>query len=344
MSFFSFQEKIKSSEAHLIRETLLKSYDPLVSPTLNSSQKVYLNVSIGLKSVIQLDMKKQTLISSGWLRITWYDEFLHWDPQQFPHREVHLKADMVWCPDLVVYNTLSDLDQMARLKRKVIVHHTGLVTWYPGGLFQTYCSVDIFHYPLDTQTCSIEVTPWSTTNDYLNGTWGDPAFEISGGIENHPEWKLTDRKTRYQLWPDSFWRIYFIYTLERKVTFYVLNMILPVSLLSLLNCMVFVLPVECGEKMTVSVTVFLSFTVFLSLINNSLPQNSDSVCLFSVYVTVQMFMSVCFIVMGACIVFIYGQDKDCCFASQRHFRSSESSERKMSFGIVSYDRKKCRLV
>ena len=62
--------------------------------------------------------------------------------------------------------------------------------------------------------------------------------------------------------------------------------------------------------MTVSVTVFLSFAVFMSLINDSLPQNSDSLCLFSVYVAVQMFLSACSIAMAAVIVFIFSKAKN----------------------------------
>ncbi|KAL8596823.1 hypothetical protein ACOMHN_027152 [Nucella lapillus] len=107
-------------------------------------------------------------------------------------------------------------------------------------------------------------------------------------------------------------------------------MILPILLLSLLNCLVFLLPVESGEKMTVSVTIFLSFAVFLSLIDSSLPPNSDSVCLFSVYLAVQMFLGVCSIVMAACTVFIFGQNMDWTSAPQRQLQSADFPKGKMT--------------
>ena len=33
--------------------------------------------------------------------------------------------------------------------------------WEPGGLYQTYCPVDVFDYPFDTQTCDIVFSEWA---------------------------------------------------------------------------------------------------------------------------------------------------------------------------------------
>ncbi|XP_076469984.1 neuronal acetylcholine receptor subunit alpha-7-like [Babylonia areolata] len=254
----------------------MKGYDPLVRPVVNFSQPVYLRLSMGLKSFIELDMKKQTLVCFGWLGVVWHDHFLRWDLDQFPFHKVQLTPDMVWRPDLVIYNTVDDLDQLEDQKRKVIIESTGKVTWYPGGLFQTTCSIDIFHYPLDTQTCSVEISTWSSSNEDIK-VFADPAFENTNSLETHPEWALVRKKAEYTyLSSINYWRVQFTFVLRRKVTFYILNMILPMLLLSLMNCLVFLLPEDSGEKMTVSVTMFLSFAVFLSLINTSLPQNSDT--------------------------------------------------------------------
>ncbi|KAL8596818.1 hypothetical protein ACOMHN_027147 [Nucella lapillus] len=291
-------------------QRLLANYDPLELPVANSSQQVSLNMSMGLKGFIELDMKKQTLVSFGWLTVTWYDQFLRWDLEQFPFRAIYPYADMVWRPDLVIFNTVSDLDQLEKQKTKVIVEHTGKVTWYPGGLFQTFCSINIFRYPLDTQVCSVQVSSWAYDAYVLNAILQEAAYETAYKVENHPEWTLVTRTASYTPLPSNYWTVNFNFTLKRKVMFYILNMIFPIFLLSFLSCLVFLLPADSGEKMTVSVTIFLSFAVFLSLINNSLPTNSDSVCLFSVYVAVQMFISVCSIVTAACIVFMDGKSKE----------------------------------
>ena len=320
------------NESYFIRQVLLKDYDPVVRPVSNSSHPVYVSLSIGIKSFIELDMKKQTLVSFGWLTATWRDSFLTWDVGRHPVEEVHLTSAMVWRPELVVFNTISKLDQFENQKMKIVVRNDGQITWYPGGLFQTSCSIDISHYPLDTQTCSIDIDPWSSDQSTLNGTFSDPAFEISN-IDSHPVWTLIRTETEYHLRPSNFWVMRFKFILKRKVMFFVMNMMSPIVLLSLLNCLVFLLPVDSGEKMTVSVTVFLSFAVFMSLINDSLPQNSDSLCLFSAYVAVQMFLSVCSIVMAAVIVFVFDKDRESSSSdptSRPHRRPSASTDGKAS--------------
>ena len=98
------------NKSHLIRHVLLKDYDAMTLPVSNSSDPVYLFMSIGIKSFIQLDMKKQTLVSFGWLIVNWYDHFLTWDTEEYAAKVVHLPADMIWRPELVVFNFNKDRD------------------------------------------------------------------------------------------------------------------------------------------------------------------------------------------------------------------------------------------
>ena len=296
------------NESYLIRDVLLKNYDPSVRPVSDPRRPLTINISIGIKSFIQLDMKKQTMTSFGWLSVRWFDAFLTWSVSEFPIDAVFLSGKSVWRPELVVFNTVNQLDELEAQLMKVGVRHDGFVWWFAGGLFKTFCSIDISYYPLDTQSCSIEVMSWSLNEFFLFCIFDDPAFEM-GMTESHPEWTLVGTRSEYVPRDGGFKVLRYTFTLKRKVMFYVIHIILPIVLLSLMNCLVFLLPVESGEKMTVSVTVFLSFAVFMSLINDSLPQNSDSLCLFSAYVAVQMFLSVCSIVMAAVIVFVFNKDR-----------------------------------
>jgi hypothetical protein len=59
---------------------------------------------------------------------------------------------------------------------------------------------------------------------------------------------------------------------------------MPIIMLAVLNIFVFMLPSGCGEKASYAITVFLSFAVFLTIVASSLPQNSDVVALFAIYV------------------------------------------------------------
>ena len=79
-----------------------------------------------------------------------------------------------------------------------------------------------------------------------------------------------------------------IYTLkiERKPRYMVLSVILPFVMLSVLNLFVFVLPCDSGEKASYAITVFLAFTVFLTIISSALPRNSKTLSKFLVYIVI----------------------------------------------------------
>jgi hypothetical protein len=69
--------------------------------------------------------------------------------------------------------------------------------------------------------------------------------------------------------------------LRRKPVYYVLNIILPILVLSLIALLVFWLPADSGEKMGLAVTVVLSFTVAQDTMSNIIPKTSDSLPLIS---------------------------------------------------------------
>ena len=80
--------------------------------------------------------------------------------------------------------------------------------------------------------------------------------------------------------------VIFTLKIKRKPRYMVLTIILPVVMLSVLNLFVFWLPCDSGEKVSYAVTVFLAFTVFLTVISAVLPTNSEALSIFSVYIVI----------------------------------------------------------
>lgn len=79
--------------------------------------------------------------------------------------------------------------------------------------------------------------------------------------------------------------------IRRHSRYIMMHVVFPVFMLEILNVCVFLLPCGTGEKNSYAVTVFLSFVVFLTMINGLLPENSKSVALFSVYLVLSTFQS-----------------------------------------------------
>ncbi|XP_046576222.1 acetylcholine receptor subunit delta-like [Haliotis rubra] len=69
----------------------------------------------------------------------------------------------------------------------------------------------------------------------------------------------------------------FTFVFKRKYLYYVITNILPVMLLSVLNLGVFLLPPETGEKVSLCISIVLSYAVYMSAISGRLPEVSDTV-------------------------------------------------------------------
>jgi len=68
--------------------------------------------------------------------------------------------------------------------------------------------------------------------------------------------------------------VLFTLYLARRSTFYLMNIILPCTLLSVLMLLVFCVPPDAGEKISVGISVLLAFTVFLLMLADSVPRTS----------------------------------------------------------------------
>ena len=98
------------------------------------------------------------------------------------------------------------------------------------------------------------------------------------GYRTGGQWYVIDtevqQQTQYET-VDEYTSLVFIMYLRRKPLYYVFNLVLPSVILAMLALLVFILPPEAGEKMSLGITVLLSFTVFQLLVADSMPKTSE---------------------------------------------------------------------
>ena len=83
--------------------------------------------------------------------------------------------------------------------------------------------------------------------------------------------------------PHLYPQLTFDLVLKRKPAYYMLNIFAPSVLLVVLSLVMFLLPVEAGDKVTLGITVLVGFSVFQVLLENITPRNSDYMSVFSKY-------------------------------------------------------------
>ena len=83
----------------------------------------------------------------------------------------------------------------------------------------------------------------------------------------------------------------FTLTVQRNQAFVVFYVAIPVVMLSILNVFTFALPVSSGEKSGFGMTVFLSFVVYLIVTFQKLPENSEKLSIFAIYLLLNSMLS-----------------------------------------------------
>ena len=74
---------------------------------------------------------------------------------------------------------------------------------------------------------------------------------------------------------ERFSNVAFLLSLRRRYTFYVLNVILPSMVTSVLLLSIFYCPP--GQKVQIGVVVLLSFRIFLLNVTDNIPKTSDHI-------------------------------------------------------------------
>ena len=140
-------------------------------------------------------------------------------------------------------------------------------------------------FPFDSQRCDISVQLWTNTVKEVNLTTL-PGNVLARSYVDNGAWRFLSYSVTESLSFTQKQRITYSLQFQRLRGYYILNLILPPIILSFLSLMVFHLPPQSGEKLTLSLSILLSYSVLLGTINESLPKVSSSVCVFSVYLLV----------------------------------------------------------
>ena len=249
----------------------------------------------------------QVLHLAHWFLTTWYDEYLMWNAEDFHNiTELTLPPTSVWLPDIALWNAKGNVYNEQHYKlSKVKVTSAGKVFWTPGGEAQIYCSLNLKTFPFDTQTCSIWIMPDKIQYPYEQLQSPEKGMLVDSNT--HGTWQITETWTESSLRNDtsgSFSVLFCYIVLKRKPVYFVVHTICPCLVLGLLNLFVFVLPFNSGEKISLGSTVLMSFFIFMVILVEDLPQNSDSFPIFAIFLGFMILQSVVSIMCATVVICI----------------------------------------
>ncbi|KAI1885924.1 hypothetical protein AGOR_G00208760 [Albula goreensis] len=271
-------------QRYLLKE-LLKDYNRMERPVANDSLPLTVKFSMILAQIMDVDEKNQILTTNIWLQMHWYDHYLQWNQSEYPGvKNLRFTTDQVWTPDILLYNSADDKFD-STYKTNVLVNSSGFCQYLPPGIFMSTCNVDVRWFPFDIQRCELKFGSW-TFDGWLLDLQMDEA-DISGYMPNG-EWDLVGvpgnrNVVYYDCCKEPYPDVTFIVTIRRRTLYYALNLLIPCVLLSSMTLLIFLLPANSGEKISLGITVLLSLTVFMLLVAEIMPATSDSIPLIGQY-------------------------------------------------------------
>ncbi|XP_021563908.1 neuronal acetylcholine receptor subunit alpha-2 [Carlito syrichta] len=222
----------------------------------------------------------------------WSDYKLRWNPADFGNiTSLRVPSEMIWIPDIVLYNN-ADGEFAVTHMTKAHLFSTGTVHWVPPAIYKSSCSIDVTFFPFDQQSCKMKFGSWTYDKAKIDLEQMERTVDLRGYWESG-EWAIvsatgTYNSRKYDCCAEVYPDVTYAFVLRRLPLFYTVNLIIPCLLLSCLTVLVFHLPSDCGEKITLCISVLLSLTVFLLLITEIIPSTSLVIPLIGEYLLLTM--------------------------------------------------------
>ncbi|XP_010781549.1 CHRNA7-FAM7A fusion protein-like [Notothenia coriiceps] len=122
------------------------------------------------------------------------------------------------------------------------------------GIFKSTCYIDVRWFPFDVQRCDLKFGSWTYGGWSLDLKMVEA--DITGYIANG-EWDLVGvpgRKNErfYDCCEEPYPDVTFTVVMRRRTLYYGLNLLIPCVLISTLALLVFLLPADSGEKISLA--------------------------------------------------------------------------------------------
>ncbi|XP_075258198.1 neuronal acetylcholine receptor subunit beta-3-like isoform X2 [Convolutriloba macropyga] len=234
-----------------------------------------------LYQIVDIDEKSSTLTTKLRVVYEYTIDSLSWDPEDYQGIGIITSPDVYfWAPPMFVQEAV---ELKTQLLNKQCAAFDGSIS--PSDNFVTMttsCAFDVSKFPNDKQTCNLTFREGSCRQFFVVRPAEDNAL-LGTYVENE-QWelirpvKISDRSDfcALKISNSSFYDSSTVVTIQlrRRPLFYTFILVIPNVLLYLLSTLVFLLPVDSGEKLSFIATILLAETVTVGTLSSILPSSS----------------------------------------------------------------------
>ncbi|XP_006748414.1 neuronal acetylcholine receptor subunit beta-4 [Leptonychotes weddellii] len=299
--------RVANAEERLVDDLLNRTrYNNLIRPATSSAQLISIQLQLSLAQLISVNEREQIMTTNVWLKQEWTDYRLAWNSSRYEGVNIlRIPAKRIWLPDIVLYNNADGTYEVS-LYTNVVVRSNGSIFWLPPAIYKSACKIEVKHFPFDQQNCTLKFRSWTYDHTEIDMVLKTPMASMDDFTPSG-EWDIVALPGRRTVNPQdpSYVDVTYDFIIRRKPLFYTINLIIPCVLITSLAILVFYLPSDCGEKMTLCISVLLALTVFLLLISKIVPPTSLDVPLIGKYLMFTMVLVTFSIVTSVCVLNVH---------------------------------------
>ncbi|XP_049632028.1 gamma-aminobutyric acid receptor subunit pi [Suncus etruscus] len=278
-------------------ENLTAGYNKFLRPNFGGKAvRVALNLDIA--SISSISESNMDYTATIYLRQRWTDERLVFEGNKSFTLDARL-VEFLWVPDTyIVESKTSFLHEVTVGNRLIRLFANGTVLYALRITTTVACNMDLSKYPMDTQTCKLQLESWGYDGNDVEFSWlrGNDSVR---GLENLRLAQYTVQRyfTLVTMSPQetgNYTRLVLQFELRRNVLYFILETYVPSTFLVVLSWISFWISLESVPARTcIGVTTVLSMTTLMIGSRTSLPNTNCFIKAIDVY-------------LGICFSFVFG--------------------------------------
>ncbi|KAL1277613.1 hypothetical protein QQF64_024286 [Cirrhinus molitorella] len=259
-------------------------------PVFEWKTPTYVFLDLYVTSITEVNEKAQSLSTQVTILLGWANPFTVWNQDDFCGISLcSVKKDMIWIPDISITESIKTEFATSENQYVQLLYHGAVVTSNTFAV-TTACKMNLHQFPFDVQSCTITLqSPIHSIEELIISPFSDASFltfSSKKAFQTQGEWELLSintSKANVSTLGDPQDQLIYKITMRRRPMLYVINFLMPVLYFLILDLATFFIDSSGGEKLGFKVTLLLSISVLLLLLQDMLPSTATDIPLIGIY-------------------------------------------------------------
>ncbi|CAC5385218.1 CHRNA9 [Mytilus coruscus] len=263
---------------------IFTSHQKSFIPNFDFSAALNVTLKLYLMAIVRFDEVDETVDVSTGIIVAWADAGSNWNPSSYGNAEyIIVPHTDVWTPKFELVNSVETYEPIGKdYDLFVTIYYNGSVSIGNGDVMSAKCTANVYKFPFDSQTCDLNFVVWGISVNDINLKADSNPSDLSFYTSNS-DWSL-ESCTGETIIYNGYSNFKMTFTIKRAPLYYNIVIACPTILFSLLNPLVFLLPIDSGVEL--STTILLSYAIFQTMVQMAVPASSNPMSLLLVMMIV----------------------------------------------------------